>query len=193
MEMKQLSQINIDNNEDNNEKLDQLLKHIKTQADFTGFFTLISSNETEFRNILNSANLLNKGHVDVKKEKKFNMHASKVFAEQLAGDFSVIQGVIDFSKHYGADKLKDRHWDVAKQIFQKYSFSGDLYQAIEKADMSDSHRLKMVMAINSLLKNIDIYFNEIHFYEFYETCRAKFEPDTIETENNSAGEVDTAK
>jgi hypothetical protein len=168
-----------------------LFHNFNTQADDSQFLELISSIDVQFRAILLKANILNNSHQN--DHSNLTSTTCEAFTQQLTNDFSEIISVMDFVNYYGVTKLKERHWRIAKSMYQKYSFSGDIYQAIEKVDMPDSSRLKAVMAINSLLKNIDIYLKEQHFYEFYELCRSKFEPDTIETENNSVGEINTAK
>ncbi len=163
---------------------------LKTQANDTEFVNIISGIDDEFRNVLDKTNILNLAHAS---DTKFFSNTYQAFVEQIRNDLSTIVLLQSSLKNYGEKILKERHWDIAKSIYQKYSFNGELYQAIEKSNIPDSKKLKMVMAINSLLKNVDIYLQENKFYEFYELCRAKFEPDATETENNSVSNVDSSK
>jgi hypothetical protein len=174
---------------DNPKEQQRLFDNSETQASDESFFQVISSLDDEFREILKSANILNAYH----SEKSVIPNAFDAFVQQFGNDSSSIVGVVSIAEHYGIEKIKERHWEVAQSIFQKYSFNGQIYQAIEQVEMKDSDRLKMTMAINSLLKNIDIYLKEQHFYEFYEQCRQKFEPDATETENYPVGEVNSTK
>jgi hypothetical protein len=167
----------------------RLFNNIKTKADDLEYLWLISNITDEFRQVLNEANVLNEGHANIVETPNIN----DAFRQQFNNDLYIVNGAIEFVEFYGRDKITKRHWNIAQQMFNRYSFSGDIYQSIGKTDMSDASRLKMVMAINSLLKNIDIYLKEKHFYEFYELCRATFEPDSLKTEDNTISEVDSTK
>jgi hypothetical protein len=172
-----------------NETTQRLFDQVKTQANDNDFFEIATHFDADFREILVKSNFLIKSHSDITKLPL----AYDAFVQQARNDFQAIL-ICDIAYTQGEKFLpKERHWGIVKDLYKKYSLSGTLFNALMTADISQDSKKTFLIGITSLLKNIQMYFTENHFYEFYELCRAKFEPVAIETENNSVGEVDTTK
>jgi hypothetical protein len=167
----------------------RLFENVQTVASDDNFFQVIKDYDSEFRDILKASHFLNEAHSN---ETKLP-NSYDAFVQQSRNDLNSVM-IVEIAQEQGETYIpKERHWQVAQHLFQRYSFNGSLYQALNEVKMSDPTRLKLTLAIDSLLKNIDIYFKEKHFYEFYERCRATFEPDPTETEDNSVSEVYSTK
>jgi hypothetical protein len=174
------------------ENSQRLFDKVDTKGNDDDFYEIVMKFDSDFREILVGSHFLIDSHADTVKLPL----AYDAFVQQARNDFQAILicDIAHDEKLKGRQFVpKERHWNIAKDLYKKYSLSGDLFNALMTSTISQDSKKNLLIAITSILKNIQIYLKENHFYEFYELCRSKFEPDTIETENNSVGEINTAK